>query len=152
MMIRGTQVVRNSLISLVMGIAAAAAWAAPPPSSAPSATDKTAPSSNGVVLGDSATVAAATQPAPGLNIPIETPPQPPRPRVLDLKAPDIREVMSMDQIAAAIPNPNDLDIMEPETVMIHGGTPPPYVPGGFGALYWAAIHPASAWRILAPVQ
>jgi hypothetical protein len=77
---------------------------------------------------------------------------PPTPRVLDLKAPDIHAIMTSDQIAAAIPNPDETEVIEPETVQVHGGTPPPYVPGGFAALYWGATHPTDAWRIVTPVQ
>ena len=73
------------------------------------------------------------------------------PKVLNLKAPDIHTVMSSEQIAAAIPNPEDTEVIEPEAVQVHGGPPPPYVPGGFAALYWAALHPSEAWRIVAPV-
>ena len=74
------------------------------------------------------------------------------PKVLNLKAPDIHTVMSSEQIAAAIPNTDDTEVIEPETVQVRGnGTPPPYVPGGFAALYWAALHPSEAWRIVAPV-
>ena len=76
----------------------------------------------------------------------------PSPKVLNLKAPDIHTVMSSQQIAAAIPNQDDTDeVIEPETVQVHGGgTPSPYVPSGFAALYWAALHPSEAWRIVTP--
>lgn len=69
----------------------------------------------------------------------------------DLKAPDIHAVMTSDQIAAAVPVADETDVIEPETVQVHSDPPPPYVPSGFGALYWAALHPAEAWRIVAPV-
>ena len=87
-----------------------------------------------------------------LDVPVQTAPTPPRPRVLDLKVPDIHQVMSAEQIAAAIPNPDDVQVIGPETVQVRGATPAPYVPGGFAALYWAATHPMSAWRILTPVE
>jgi len=86
-----------------------------------------------------------------LHVPMQNSSTPPTPRVLDLKAPDIHAVMTSEQIAAAIPNPDDTEVLEPDTVAVHGGTPPPYVPGGFAALYWAATHPTQSWRILAPV-
>ncbi len=81
-------------------------------------------------------------------------PTPPVPtaRVLDLKAPDIHQVMSDEQIAATLPNPEAIEVIEPETVAVRGDTPAPYVPGGFAALYWAGLHPFDSWRILAPVQ
>lgn len=72
-------------------------------------------------------------------------------RVPDLKAPDIHAVMTSEQIAAAIPAYDETEVIEPETVQVHSETPPPYVPGGFAALYWAALHPSDAWRIVAPV-
>jgi len=89
---------------------------------------------------------------PPLHIPMQNSSATPTPRVLDLKAPDIHAVMTSEQIAAAIPNPDDIEVFEPDTVAVHGGTPPPYVPSGFAALYWAATHPLDSWRILAPVQ
>ncbi len=77
----------------------------------------------------------------------------PEGHILDLKAPDIREVMTPDELAAATATPPDeFEIIGPETVAVHGAPQPVYVPSGFAALYWAAIHPLSAWRILAPVQ
>jgi hypothetical protein len=87
-----------------------------------------------------------------LNVPVRNSSTPPTPKVLYLKAPDIHSVMTSDQIAAAIPNPDETEIIEPETVQVHSEAPPPYVPGGFAALYWAAIHPTDAWRIVVPVQ
>jgi hypothetical protein len=76
----------------------------------------------------------------------------PAPKALDLKVPDIHAVMTSDQIAAATPIADETEVIEPETVQVHGGPPPPYVPGGFAALYWGAMHPADAWRIVTPVQ
>ncbi len=69
----------------------------------------------------------------------------------DLKAPDIHTVMTSDQIAAAMPATDENEVIEPEIVQVHSETPAPYVPGGFAALYWAALHPAEAWRIITPV-
>src|SRR3984957_15746835 len=81
------------------------------------------------------------------------PTQPPRlGKVLDLKSPDIHDVMSADEIAAALPNPDETELDGPETVQVHGAVPAPYVPGGFAALYWAVTHPLQSWRILAPAQ
>ena len=96
-----------------------------------------------------------------------TPPRPPPPKfsvtaadstqvprlvkVLDLKSPDIHDVMSADEIAAALPDPDENEL-DPETVQVHGAVPAPYVPGGFAALYWGLTHPIQSWRILAPVQ
>jgi hypothetical protein len=123
MMSKGATVLRNSLILLTLGVSVPAAWAAELPRV-------------------STPVDVATQ----------TGTAPPRPRVLDLKSPDIRDVMSAEQITAAIPNPDDVEIIGPETVQVRGATPPPYVPSGFASLYWAATHPTGAWRIFTPVQ
>jgi hypothetical protein len=101
-----------------------------------------------VALGVALPAAWASDP-PNPSVPQNstTPPA----RVLDLKAPDIHQVMSPQAIAAAIPNTDEPDI-DQDTVRVHSEIPAPYVPGGFGALYWAVTHPLEAWRILAPVQ
>jgi hypothetical protein len=83
-----------------------------------------------------------------LNAPVQKSSAPASPKVLDLKAPDVHAVMTSDQIAAAIPE--ETEVIEPETVQVHSETPAPFVPGGFAALYWAALHPSEAWRIVAP--
>ncbi len=120
---KGATVLGNSLILLMLGVSAPAVWAAETPQTA--------------AAGDHSS---------------QVMPAPPRPRVLDLKVPEIHQVMSAEQIAAAIPNPDDVEVIGPETVQVRGATPPPYVPSGFAALYWAAMHPMSAWRIFTPVQ
>ncbi len=133
MMSKATTVLRNSLILLTWSAAIPAAWAAEtlaPGTSAP--------------------------PQPGMGQPkvhFAVPFQPSERHVLDLKVPDVRDVMTQEQLAAAtsVP-PDELEILGPETVAVHGAPQPVYVPSGFAALYWAAIHPLSAWRILAPVQ
>jgi hypothetical protein len=71
---------------------------------------------------------------------------------LDLTVPDIRTVMSAEELNAPLQDPNDVELMSPETVQVHGAHPSPFVPGGFEALWWGAMHPAQAWRILTPVQ
>jgi hypothetical protein len=76
---------------------------------------------------------------------------PPRP-ALDLTVPDIRTVMSAEELNAPLQDPNDVELMSPETVQVHGAHPSPFVPGGFEALWWGAMHPAQAWRILTPAQ
>ena len=122
MMSKSARVLRNALMFLTLASAASFAGAADAPS-------------------------AATK----LNVPIQSATTPPPPRLLDLKAPDIHDVMTSGEIAAAIPN-EEMDILEPETVQVHGAIPAPYVPSGFGALYWAFLHPVQSWRILAPAQ
>ena len=126
-MSKTAKIVRNSLIFLAFGAALPAAWAAQAPP-------------------------AQTQAQTHLNIPIQAADSPPRPRVLDLKAPDVTEVMTPDEMASVIAPPDEFEVVAPETVAVHSATYAPYVPSGFGALYWAALHPFSAWRILAPVQ
>ena len=125
---KSATVLRNSLISLALAAAVPVAWATDPPQSTPQAT------------------------APvKVSVPVQNSSAPPTPRVLDIKPPDVHQVMSAEQIAAAIPNPDE-SIVEPETVAVRGEVPAPYVPGGFAALYWAATHPTDSWRILTPVQ
>ena len=133
-MSKATQVLRNSLILLAWGVAipTAAAWAA---ETAPAGTS-TLPEP-GSLMG---------QPKVHFSVP-----KAPDAYVLDLKAPDIRNVMTQDELAAATAMPPD-EIIGPETVAVQGAPLPVYVPSGFAALYWAAIHPFNAWRILTPVQ
>ena len=95
--------------------------------------------------------AAWADDAPKFSVAAQDSSQPPRVvHVLDLKAPDIHDVMSADEIAAALPV-EETEIVDPETVQVHGEIPAPYVPGGFAALYWGITHPLQSWRILAPV-
>jgi hypothetical protein len=124
MMSKAAKILCNSLILLAMGAAVPAAWAASP-----------------------------ADPATHFSVPIQPADVPPKPRVLDLKAPDVRDVMSPEEMAAALSVPEETEVVEgPETVAVHGAVQAPYVPSGFAALYWAATHPLSAWRILAPAQ
>jgi hypothetical protein len=127
-MSRAARVLRKSLIWLAWGAAIPGAWAAE-------------------------TLAPGTSAPPEPKAHFSVPFQPADGHVLDLKAPDIRDVMTSDELAAAtsIP-PDELEIIGPETVAVHGVPQPIYVPSGFASLYWAAIHPLSAWRIFAPVQ
>jgi hypothetical protein len=117
------KLLRNSLILLTLGAAGPVAWAASTP-----------------------------EPKSHFAVPIQSADTPPTPRIMDLKAPDIRDVMTQDEMAAALAPTDELEVIGPDAVAVHGATPAPYVPAGFGALYWAALHPMSAWRILAPVQ
>jgi hypothetical protein len=72
-------------------------------------------------------------------------------RRLDLTPPDIRDVMSADELNVPLASPDE-EFAGPETVQVKGAPPALYVPGGFEALWWGAIHPTQAWRVLAPVQ
>ena len=128
-MSKATKVLRNCLIWLAWGAALPAAAAA------------------------AETLAPGTSAPPEPKVPFSVAFRASDGHVLDLKAPDIRDVMTPDELAAAtaVP-PDEFEIIGPETVAVHGAPQPVYVPSGFAALYWAAIHPLSAWRILAPVQ
>ncbi|HVW68419.1 MAG TPA: hypothetical protein VHB68_05555 [Steroidobacteraceae bacterium] len=125
-MSKSVKVLRNSLIALALG-AALPVWAA----------DGAASQSPG-----SAQVASPQPHQRALDL---------KARTLDLKAPDIRDVMPADAWNSVLPDPDEA-VVETETVQVHGATPTPYVPGGFAALYWAATHPGDAWRILAPIM
>jgi hypothetical protein len=90
---------------------------------------------------------------PKFSVPMQDSSQPPRGgHVLDLKPPDITDVMSEDEIAASMPTPDEPELSGPETVQVRGAVPAPYVPGGFAALYWAVTHPLQSWRVLTPVE
>ncbi len=106
-----------------------------------------------ISLAFAATIPAAWADGQRLNAPVGNSTQPPRlVHVLDLKAPDIHDVMSADEIAAALPNPDETELNGPETVQVRGAVPAPYVPSGFAALYWAVTHPLDSWRIVTPAQ
>jgi hypothetical protein len=125
-----SKVLHNTLISLAFAAALPLAWADDPIPPATAATPT--PAKFSVTAADSTQVPHLT-------------------KVLDLKSPDIHDVMSADEIAAALPDPDENEL-DPETVQVHGAIPAPYVPGGFAALYWGLTHPLQSWRILAPVQ
>jgi hypothetical protein len=138
-MSNNSKVLRNTLISLAFAAAIPAAWADDPivsptanPTTAPTATPTPPPAKFSVTATDSTQV-------PHLM------------KVLDLKSPDIHDVMSADEIAAVLPDPEENEL-DPETVQVHGAVPAPYVPGGFAAIYWGLTHPLQSWRVLAPVQ
>jgi hypothetical protein len=128
MMSKTARILRSSLILLTLGAAGPTVWAANP-----------------VAPPQSSTGAQ-------FSVPVQSANTPPTPRILDLKAPDVRDVMTTDEMAAATAPPNDVEVLESGAVAVHSESPAPYVPGGFAALYWAAIHPLSAWRIFTPVQ
>lgn len=124
MMSKTAGILRSSLILLTLGAAVPAAWA----------------------------VSVPEPPKTQFSVPIQPADTPPTPRILDLKAPDVRDVMTTEEMAAALNPPPDVEVLESGAVAVHSEQPAPYVPGGFAALYWAALHPLSAWRIFAPVQ
>jgi hypothetical protein len=71
---------------------------------------------------------------------------------LNLAAPDIRTVVSPEELKEPLPSDEITETEESDTVSVKGEANAPDVPGGFGALWWALNHPSQAWRILAPAQ
>jgi|KBSMisStaDraftv2_1062788.scaffolds.fasta_scaffold633986_2 hypothetical protein len=127
-MSKATKVLRNSLILLAWSAAIPAAWAAE-------------------------TLASGTSAPPEPKTHFSVPFQSSGVYVLDLKAPDIRDVMTPEDLAAATGlTPDEIEILDADTVAVRGAPQPVYVPGGFAAIYWAVLHPLSSWRILTPVQ
>jgi hypothetical protein len=134
-MSNNSKVLHNTLISLAFAVAIPAAWADDPVATPP-ATQTATPAATSTKF--TVTATDSTQ-VPHLM------------KVLDLKSPDIHDVMSADEIAAVLPDPEENEL-DPETVAVHGAVPTPYVPGGFAAIYWGLTHPLQSWRVLAPVQ
>ncbi|MDB6090501.1 MAG: hypothetical protein JWN85_3285 [Gammaproteobacteria bacterium] len=122
---------------LAMGVA----HSADPPAGMVRIAAITAP--NGVTVPQAHAIAAATNAEPHLPAP------------LDLRPPDLASAQGTDSPVA--PNPEDWD--EQRAVAVVAGSSQSqdrsgtYVsPAGIGSLYWAARHPAQAWRVLLPVQ
>jgi hypothetical protein len=70
---------------------------------------------------------------------------------LDLAAPDVRTVVSADELKEPLPNGEQIkEVQESETVAVKSESPGPDVPLGFGAIWWAVNHPANAWKIFLP--
>lgn len=72
---------------------------------------------------------------------------------LDLHAPDIRDVLTPQQIARALASTYDRNI---EEVEVEGARspPPPATPDVWPAIaapIWALLHPTQAWRIFLPI-
>jgi hypothetical protein len=74
-------------------------------------------------------------------------------RPLNLTAPDVRTVVPADELKEPLPTNDQItETQESQTVQVKKEGPPPDVPGGFGALWWALNHPSQAWRILTPAE
>lgn len=74
-------------------------------------------------------------------------------RPLNLTAPDIRTVVSQEELQEPMPTADQqAQSEESDTVQVKGAPNTPDVPGGFGALWWALNHPTQAWRIFAPAE
>ncbi len=67
---------------------------------------------------------------------------------LDLKAPDIRRLVSEVELRQPVEEPTEI---EQTQVQVEGSRPEVYVPGGIASLPWAVMHPTQAWRIFLPV-
>jgi hypothetical protein len=72
---------------------------------------------------------------------------------LNLAAPDVRSVMTAEQLKEPLPTGEQVaEVQESETVSVKGEKDAPDVPGGFGAIWWAFNHPSQSWRIFAPAE
>jgi hypothetical protein len=72
---------------------------------------------------------------------------------LNLAAPDVRSVMTADELKEPLPTGEQVaEVQEAETVSVKGEKDAPDVPGGFGAIWWAFNHPSQSWRIFAPAE
>lgn len=73
---------------------------------------------------------------------------------LNLTAPDIRTVVSPEELKEPLPSNEQItETEDADTVAVKGnGGVPADVPMGFGALWWALNHPTQAWRIVAPAE
>jgi opacity protein-like surface antigen len=72
---------------------------------------------------------------------------------LNLTAPDIRTVVSPEELKEPLPSNDQVtETEEADTVAVKGNGVPADVPMGFGALWWALNHPTQAWRIVAPAD
>ena len=72
---------------------------------------------------------------------------------LDLRAPDIEDVLTPQQIADALASTREGNIEEIEVEGVRTQAPPssPDVWMAIAAPFWALLHPTQAWRIFAPI-
>lgn len=76
------------------------------------------------------------------------------PKPLDLRAPDITELYTDDEIKRFLRRSLDPDIEEIEVKDVRTHEAPPSSPAVWGAIaapFWALLHPTQAWRIIAPI-
>ncbi len=71
-------------------------------------------------------------------------------RPLDLRAPDIRILVSEAELRQRLDEPYELREMQ-EQVQVEGTRPDLYLPIGIASLPWAVMHPTQAWRIFLPI-
>ncbi len=73
---------------------------------------------------------------------------------MDLHAPDARKVFPLSELQKRLPEPAEQqEVQEAATVQVSTDrdVPPPSVPIGILAPFWAIRHPTQAWRIFLPV-
>jgi hypothetical protein len=70
---------------------------------------------------------------------------------LDLRVPDITELYTPEQIRAMLLSTRSDDDLEEVEVKDARLPDTPVVWGGLAAPFWALLHPAQAWRIVAPL-
>jgi hypothetical protein len=74
-------------------------------------------------------------------------------RPLNLTAPDVRTVVSADELKEPLPSTEQVaEVQEADTVSVKSEGVPTDVPGGFGAIWWAVNHPSQAWKIVVPYE
>jgi hypothetical protein len=74
-------------------------------------------------------------------------------RPLNLTAPDVRTVVSADELKEPLPSNDQIaEVQEADTVSVKSEGVPTDVPGGFGAIWWALNHPSQAWKIVVPAE
>jgi hypothetical protein len=72
---------------------------------------------------------------------------------LDLRAPDVEDILTPQQIAAALASTREGNIEEIEVEGARPQAPPssPEVWPAIAAPFWALLHPTQAWRIFFPI-
>lgn len=73
---------------------------------------------------------------------------------MDLHPPDVRKVFPLAELQKRLPDADDERVaQEDATVQVSTERvgPPPSVPIGILAPFWAIRHPTQAWRIFMPV-
>jgi hypothetical protein len=83
-----------------------------------------------------------------------TPAQTAPPRRLDLRAPDVTQLYTSEQLNGVLEASRSDNIEEVEVEAARGKARAPSTPevwGGLAAPVWALIHPLQAWRIFAPL-
>jgi hypothetical protein len=78
----------------------------------------------------------------------------PAKKPLDLRAPDITQLYSAEEIKRFLSKSVDSNIEEVEVEDARTHEAPPASPAVWGAIaapFWALLHPTQAWRIIAPI-